>query len=141
MNLKSQKGITSMDVTVAIMIIVIFSSIIVSLYQNYSISSKRIEREAEATEYAIETVEEIKANSSKYFDDENSNKDTIPVYNNEVIGNTGFTRTANLVDYASLEGNKDKKLGYVKNVSVVVNYKIGNKDEKVELNTVISKEN
>ena len=62
MNLKSQKGITSMDVTVAIMIIVIFSSIIVSLYQNYSISSKRIERKAEATEYAIETVEEIKSN-------------------------------------------------------------------------------
>ena len=139
MNLRDQKGFTGMDITAAIMIVTIFSAIIATLYQNYSISSKKIERKAEATNYAVQTIEEIKSNTSKYFNEENANQETITVYNNDEIS-AGYTRTAEIVDYASLEGNEDKQLGYAKNVSVTVSYKVGNKEEKVELSTVISKE-
>ena len=141
MNLRSQKGITGMDVTASIVIITIFTAIIAALYQNYAISSKNIERKAQATEYAIETIEEIKSNSSKYFNEENSEKDVITEYNNEPIGNSGFSKTVKITDYVAQEGNSDKKHGYAKTVQVSINYKVNNKEENVDLSTVISKEN
>ena len=141
MNLRNQKGITGMDITASIMIILIFTSIIVALYQNYATSSKNIERKAQATEYAIETIEEIKSNTSEYFNEENSEKGEIIVYNNETIESTGFSKTAKITDYAAQEGNSDKKFGYAKEVEVSINYKVNNKEESVDLSTVISKEN
>ena len=60
MNLRSQKGITGMDITASILIITVFTAIISALYQNYATSSKNIERKAQATEYAIETIEKQK---------------------------------------------------------------------------------
>ena len=65
MDIKGQKGFTGADVTVAVLIITIFAGIIASLYQNYTLSSKQIERKTEATNYAVEAIEEIKANANE----------------------------------------------------------------------------
>ena len=99
MNFKSQKGFTGADVTVAVLIVTIFAGIIASLYGNYSTTSKQIERKSEASNYAIETIEQIKSESEKYFTGDNETNEEITVYNNEQIDNTPYSRTAIIEDY------------------------------------------
>ena len=138
MNIKSNKGFTGADVTVAVLIVTVFAGVIAALYQNYSLTSKQIERKAQAVDYAVQTIEEIKENSAKYFDATNGPKEQITVYD-ELIENTGLKKVATLKDY-SME-NAEAQTGYVKLVNVKIDYKVGNKEQSVELNTIISKEN
>ena len=138
MDIKGQKGFTGADVTVAVLIITIFAGIIASLYQNYTLSSKQIERKTEATNYAVEAIEEIKANANEYLTGDNESKEVIQVYENTPIGNTGYSKTVTLEDYK--QKNEEANVGYVKLVEVTIKYKVGNKDETVELSTTISKE-
>ena len=138
MDIKGQKGFTGADVTVAVLIITIFAGIIASLYQNYTLSSKQIERKTEATNYAVEAIEEIKANANEYLTGDNESKEVIQVYENTPIGNTGYSKTVTLEDYKQKNG--EANVGYVKLVEVTIKYKVGNKDETVELSTTISKE-
>ena len=140
MNIKSQKGFTGADVTVAVLIVTIFAAIIATLYQNYVTTSKQIERKAQATQYAVEVIEEIKNNSSKYFTEDNATAERIDISDNEAIGNTGYSKTVFLEDYSTLGLKEDAKVGYVKKVNVRITYKVKNKVESVELSTIISKE-
>lgn len=139
MNIKSQKGFAGTDVIVAILIITVFAGIIVSLYNNYTIASREIERKAKATQYAVDVIEEIKQNSSLYFNTENANKEEIIVCDNEEIEeDKAYTKTVKIKDYATI--NKEAEIGYVKEVQVVLNYKSGKEVRSIELNTVIAKE-
>ena len=141
MNIKSEKGFTGADITVAILIVTIFAGIIAAMYQNYTRTSKEIERNAEATNYAVDVIEEIKANSQEYFTEANAKKNLITVYESQPINNSGYTKTVELEDYASLGVNPEAKVGYVKKVNVTIEYKLGNERKSVELSTIISKEN
>lgn len=139
MKLKSEKGFTTADVVVAILIIVVFAGIIVTLYQNYVRVSKEVERKAQATNYAVELVEEIKQNSDQYFTEENEFEDRIVVYNNEPIEeDSAYSKTVIVEDYSLT--NEEAAPGLVKTATVTVNYKSGENIESVELTTVISKE-
>ena len=115
MSFKSQKGFTGADVTVAILIITVFAGIIASLYQNYAMSSKQIERQAEATNYAVTEIEEIKENAQEYFSGSNEKKDIISVYNNDEIGKSGYSRTVTLTDYAATNEKEGAEFRLCKN--------------------------
>ena len=136
MNLKSKRGYTTADVVVAILIIVVFAGIMVTLYQNYSTVSKEVERKSKAT---VELIEEIKQNDYEYFNEENELKDKITVYDNEPIEeDTAYSKTVTVEDYSVQK--EDAVPGLVKNVYVTVSYKLGNETQSVELSTIISKE-
>ena len=115
MNIKNEKGFTGADVTVAILIVTIFAGVIASLYQNYVTSATEIERRAQATNYAVNVIEEIKKNENEYFTGDNEEQEEITVYTNEPIEGTGYSKTAVIEDYASLEGNEDVKARLCKN--------------------------
>ena len=140
MNIRSQKGFAGADVTVAVLIVLIFSAIIVTLYQNYVSTAKQIERKAEATQYAVETMEKIKQNSSDFFTEENAPLERQTIVENQPIDNTGYSKTVFLEDYSILGLREDAVPGYVKKVNVIIEYKIGKNTESVELNTIISKQ-
>ena len=140
MNIRSQKGFAGADVTVAILIVTVFSAIIVTLYQNYISTTKKIEREAEATQYAVKAIEEIKQNSSDFFSEENAPLERQTIIDNKPINNTGYSKTVFLEDYSTLGLRGDAEPGYVKKVNVRIEYKIGKNTESVELNTFISKQ-
>ena len=61
MNVKSQKGFTGIDITIAIIVITLFVSIISVVFYNITISSKKVERKTEATYIAQDVIEKIKA--------------------------------------------------------------------------------
>ncbi len=139
MKIRSQKGFTGMDVTIAVLIITIFASMIAALYGNYVKTSKDIERKAKAVDYAINAIENAKSRSAEFFNEENAKKGEIIEYNND-DNNTGFSTTTRISDYATLGYKDDAELGYVKRVKVTVSYKLNKETKTVELSTFISKE-
>ena len=76
MNVKSQKGFTGIDITIAIIVITLFVSIISVVFYNITISSKKIERKTEATYIAQDVIEKIKALN---YDDVIETEGTEPV--------------------------------------------------------------
>ena len=62
MKIKEEKGITGIDITIAILVITLFVSLLITLFYNLNANSTTIQRKTEATHIAIKVIEGIKAN-------------------------------------------------------------------------------
>ena len=60
MNLKNSKGVTGIDIAISVLILILFVSLITGLFYNTSVTTKKINRKAEATNLAINTIERMK---------------------------------------------------------------------------------
>lgn len=142
MNLKSEKGITQIDITVAIIVIALFIAIIATLMSNINSNSNSIERKTEAMNYAINEIEQIKSQSFESLEDTNEDtNDFINIENDDGTA-TGYAKKITIIDYANLDENKDDDTiipGLVKKVTVEISYRDGNATQTVDLSTVITK--
>lgn len=160
MKLKSEKGFTGVDITVAIIVILLFMSLISILFFNITKSSKSIDRKSEATYIATTLIESFKA---KDYDDvivtngytkiENTkdeignsivsykiNNENIEITNSIQIKN-GYTCTTNIYTYVpESQSSQEEHNDLVKVITVKVEYKIGNEKKEVELTTSIVRE-
>ena len=59
--MKSNKGFTGVDIAVAVVILIIFVSVISAMFYNLSVTERRIQRKTEATNTAIRVIEAMKA--------------------------------------------------------------------------------
>lgn len=152
MNFKSEKGFTGIDITVAIIVITLFVSIISVVFYNITISSKKLERKTESTYIAQDAIEKLKALD---YDDvpETKNEDNkieekeIKDYKyddgNLVVNNEyekGYTIKIKVERYnpeQSSEESTTEDNDLVKIITVNVSYKIGKDIETVELTTTI----
>ena len=135
MNIKSEKGITNIDIIVSIILITLFVAIIATLMYSINSNSKSVERRSEATNYAINTIEKIKATA---FDDIDR------LAGESDLENTGYHQKIIITDYAELGDNiNDDTIvpGLVKKVTVEISYKDGNTTQTVDLSTVITNSN
>lgn len=127
MKFKSEKGITGIDITVSTIIITIFISLIGVLIYSSNMNSQKITRRTEATNYAVNIIEEIKALN---FDDVQENE-------GENILDTPYRKEVEVIDYNSI--NSEAEEGIIKKVTVRVSYKEGKGTQSIELSTIISK--
>lgn len=144
MNIKSEKGITTIDITISIIIITLFVALIATLMYQINSNSNSINRKAEATNYAINEIEKLKLQDFNTLQD--TNEETNDFENiTDTDGNfTGYAKKITIIDYSNLPENKDDNTiiqGIVKKVTVEIAYKNGNKTETVDLSTVITKKN
>ena len=142
--MKSERGFTAIDVSIAIILIFIFVSILAVLFFQYNNSSQELERKSQATYYAISEIEQIKnSNFDEYIGMGITQIDTIEEGNIQVenesgnIEDTEYYKTITVEDY-SLTRPK-KKIDYVKTIKVQISYKFNNKTQTVELSTVKTK--
>ena len=134
--LRSEQGITGIDITVTVIIITIFVAILATIFFNINSNSKGIERKTRATSYAISLIENIKNNG---FENLDSFIDTTGSTVLDAEGNpTSYIQKVYVVDYAELEGNSDKMPNLVKKVTVEISYLNNGKTEKVELSTLLT---
>lgn len=134
MKFRDEKGITTIDVTVSIILITLFVALIAVLIYNVNKNSDSMERRAEATNYVINAIEEIKTTN---FDNlQNSEQN---------IGDTGYYEKITVTDYVDLkkeeQNEQDDSImsGLVKKVTVEVSYKDGNTTQTVDLSTIRTK--
>jgi len=132
MKLNDQKGITLVDISVAIIILTLFVTINVALFYNTYISAKSAERNAEATSYLIKIAELIQ--TEKYNDIQND-----MTIDNELLNlATGYTYKIEVESptYTTVENPED----IIKIVSITIYYQVGSEEQQINLRTLKIKE-
>lgn len=132
MKFSNNKGITGIDITVALGIIVIFVSIIASLSYNFVMSSRNVERKSRATYIALETIEDLKLIDYNSIGTQMEVAQVEQLSGKQIATYDGYTITIT----SSLYGEQD----ILKIVNVKVEYVVGKSTENVEITTAISKE-
>ena len=148
--LKNQKGLAAQDALIAVLIIALFAGLIATISYNIYLSSSSTKRMSKATGYIIDMFEYI---DKTYYDD--ITKDSLSDYFNKKYyyeedgntpkadaevkliktnenTNTPFTAKIDIVKYNQTEGNTDK-LDLVQEITMTVTYKLGNKEQKIEM--------
>ena len=146
MNIRKENGVTGIDISIAIVVLFIFVSLIASLIYNYNVSVKESTRKTQALDLAIDEIEKVKKNGfSKYEKlDKNSTQynDGTEIENNQSIaGNEGFFKTIEITDYTDIKGNENEQKDIVKRVTVIISYKSKGESQEIELSTLLTKEN
>ena len=133
---KGERGVTGVDLSVAILIIIIFVSIITTLFYNIYLSSSAIKRSSQANSYAIGIIEEIK--KVKYEEIEDNSQTLTNILANQNI-ERGYTAEIAVTKYNETQGNQNKE-DYVKTVTVTIRYQIGAKQEQISIEALKTKE-
>ena len=164
--LKTEKGFIETDITIGILIIMLFSGIVATLFYNYNNSTKELERKAKAMDYAIQMAEYIKGDcidgetgefkevykkenlNDSYFQYKPTNSDiylsvnNIPVteLNGDILNDTesGYYISTEIRDYQDIKGGTTLA-DVVKKVSITVSYKLQAQTQNVNLVTYVSK--
>lgn len=147
MKIKDEKGFTGIDITVAVIIIMLFMTLIGTIFYNITASHRQLERKTEATYIAIDVMEKLKAqnyddlivseyNSNKITDEEYEKNKTAKILKDAI--EEGYSLKVTIKNYNTPEEN-----GYdlVKIITVKVEYKVGKNTENVELKTTVTREN
>lgn len=130
MNWKSEKGYTGIDIAVAVVVLFLFVSVIAFLSYGMSSKTKEIELQSEATHLAVEEIETLKNSNFEELDTKEIEKEEMP--------QKGFYKTIKVEDYADIDAEKTR--GLVKRVTVQIQYMFKAKEQKIELNTILTKE-
>lgn len=157
--LKGQKGFAASDALIAVLIIALFAGLIATISYNIYLSNSSIKRMSKANEYIVDVFEYIdktyydevtKENIIKYFNGKyyynqdgstpKSNAEVKIKEQDEETLNTPFKAEINIVKYNETEGNTDK-LDLVQEITMTVTYKLGNKDQTIEMKKTKSREN
>lgn len=149
--LKSEKGATGVDIVVSISVIAVTIAVVIAIYTNVDLTSKRVQRTAGATRIATSIVEQIekmyyedflsKINDMKEYSPDSDEKFVISSKN--VSGDVRIFNTKIPKGYTveiSLENDYGKdsdeyKFDMVKKVNIEVKFPVGNLEESVKLST------
>lgn len=166
MKFRNNKGITGVDLSVALIIIVLFVGIISSLVYNFAISSRNINRKATATNIAIAKIENIKHDfinneedigteegTKREYANINESTGEITYYNayteaskTPYLVETKITKFAHYDESSYIQSlspsdkNRILEENLLKIVDVTVSYSIGNKEENIQIKTAITRE-
>lgn len=139
MDFHNEKGYTGIDISVAIVILFIFVSIISMMIYQMNSSAKEVQLKTDATYLAINEIENIKNQGiDEYIGKSIANGNNVITENQEV--EEGYYKTVTVIDYTDIDGNQDKTKDLVKKVTVKISYMFKAKEQSVELSTVLSKE-
>lgn len=143
MGLRQDRGVTGIDITVAIVLITIFIGIISTLTLKIQNKKVEINRKQEALVYATQIIEQIKKDG---FDSLPSAEETattnVVSSMSGYISGTSYYKEVSVYDYTQLkEENADKISDILKKVVVKVSYLSEGEEEAVELSILLTKEN
>ncbi len=152
--LENNNGFAASDALIAILILTLSASIIATLIYNIYLSNTSLKRMSKANGYIIDVFEYI---DKTYYDD--VNKESLTRYFNNkyyyqedgatskedaeaMVGDdvtTPFKVKIDVQNYNEIQGNEDK-LDLVKEITMSVTYKLGGKDQIVEIKRIKSRE-
>jgi len=135
MKLKDNRGFTAVDVSVSIVIIIIFVSLIASAYYNYYISNASIARNSAALSYAIDVIEAVELMDYSEVTDASVKTKLQDMYNNSEIAKP-YEITTQVVKYNQTTGNTAKQ-DLIKILTVKVEYTVGNRTQAFDISRLI----
>ena len=144
MFIKEEKGLTGIDISISIIIITIFIAVIGNLIVNINLNSEYIQRKTVATSHAVQEIEKIKSQGyiDTYEDKGIDQEDIIEETDIEDdAGNfIGYHKKISVKDYVLIQNDNTKLPNLVKEITVEIQYKSGNKEQNIKISTYITKE-
>ena len=146
MNLKNNKGYVITDVSIAIIILLIFIPVIMGMVYGIDTSKLSTEIKSEAINIAINTIEAAKGLPIEDVTQGNilTEVSNMGTYNNADITGTivvietskaSYKLEVNVEDYNTINNNADSNV--VKTVTAIVTYKVKGTEKNIELSTVV----
>lgn len=134
-DVKNQKGIAATDSIIAVLIIILFTGIIMTLSYNIYLTSTLITRNSQASEYAIKIFEETE---KVYYDD--LTQEYVDNYINTLSISTGYIVNVTIETYDNLE-TEEQEEDVVKVITLEITYKLANKDKVLQMTKIKKREN
>lgn len=135
MDLKSKKGYTAVDISISILIIIIFVSIITSAFYNYYLSNTAVARNSTAVNYAIDVIETVEQMDYTQVTDASVKNKLQEMYNQKQIASS-YQISTQVVNYNTTTGNTTKR-DLIKILSVKVQYPIGKRTQSFDIKRLI----
>ncbi len=135
MNVRDKRGFTAVDVSVAVLIIIIFVSIITSAFYNYYLSNTEVARNSAALNHVIDVIEAVEQMDYEQVDDTSVKNKLQEFYNNKQIADA-YQITTQLVKYNTTTGNTNKE-DLIKILTVKIEYPIGKRKQSFEISRLI----
>ena len=147
--LKKENGIVGSDALIAILIITLFVGLISSLIYNIYLSNSSLKRMSKANSYIIDLAEYTEKifyddvteqNLIEYFNGKYNNEEAKAQSNSEEPAKTPFAVIIGVQNYNQTEGNTEK-LDLIKEITITIKYKLGNKNQELSIKKIKSREN
>lgn len=135
--LKGNKGITTGDIIISIIIIIMFISIITTSFYNYYLSTQSKTRRTMATNALIDIIENVEMMEYSTVDQASINT-LIQEFISDGTIPSGYNVNFTLTNYNETENNTDK-LDLIKILNVKVSYILNDKEETFEITRLITK--
>lgn len=136
MNLRKSNGFTGIDISIAIIIVIIFTGIITTVLYNFAIESKKVERKEQATSIMIDILEYAKGTSF-----ENLTEDYLKSYiDSKYASLNGYTidsKCENETDVLQFNEINTDGTHVAKKVTVNVKYLVGKNEQNLNIYTWI----
>ena len=150
MNLKKNEGYVGIDISVALIILLILVPIITGMIYNINKENNNLERKSQALNFAVNVMETSKGIELEELEISNLEQEVSTYFKDVEITNTNYndgvlicTKDSvtyelkiEIKDYSeiddTIEENKAKK------VSVVVTYLVGGDEQSIDLSTIVS---
>ena len=129
--MKNEKGFTGVDIAISVVILMVFVTVITSMFYNLTVTSKRIERKTEATSIAIKTIETMKILEFDKLTEGMDLEDINNLISDKIEVPNRYTVTVSVDNstYADV----------IKIISVQVGYKLGKQEETINIETLVKK--
>ena len=134
--MRSEKGFTTADIIVSLMVIVIFVGIIASGYYNYYLASTGISRSSAALSYTIDVIETVEEMNYADVTEQSVNEKIQQLYSSNAIPE-GYEISATVQKYNETSGNTAKR-DLIKTLTVTVRYELGKKTEQIQISRLIT---
>ena len=134
--MRSEKGFTTADIIVSLMVIVIFVGIIASGFYNYYIASTGVSRNSAALSYTIDVIETVEEMNYADVTEQSVNEKIQQLYSSNTI-QEGYEVTATVQKYNETPGNTEKS-DFIKTLTVTVRYEVGKKTEQIQISRLIT---
>ena len=128
--LRNKKGLTGVDISIAVIAIILFSSIILSLMYNVKLENLKIKAKIQANIYLTEIAEKIGV--ADYDDVTSENTNLFP-------GEITDAYIAK-IEVSKFSDEDTSKEDIIKKVKITISYKIGNKTYEESLQRLKVKE-
>lgn len=134
MDLKKNKGFTGVDISIALIVLIIFVGTIATIIYNFEVQSKAIERKSEATSIIIDILEYAKASNFNELNTEYLTNYKDINYSDK----NGYDITINCqtdVEALGIQNNNTENVA--KKVTVSVKYLVGKNEQNLDIYTWI----
>lgn len=136
MNLRKNCGFTSIDISISIIIIIIFAGVITTILYNFAIESKKVERKEQATYIMIDILEYAKGAGFQ-----NITVDYLKAYvDSKYADLKGYTidikceNETDVLEFDEINSNADH---VAKKVTVNIKYLVGKNEQNLDIYTWI----